>query len=151
MIMSRPRPSEGYEKPAAYGVRRFKPVSGRRLLATWAVLSSVWAIGVGYEVFHEVNVQADMSRDVERDLDNISPASCTEPACSAANRQAPEDEKSQNENWSNIASTYIKFGSVDMAESALGPPLLILAAGAGWILFVRRRRRSTQLYRHIDN
>jgi hypothetical protein len=52
--------------------------------------------------------------------------------------------------WSNIASTYIKFGSVDMAASAFGPPIVILVLGFGWIVIARHRRRNKQNCQMID-
>jgi hypothetical protein len=149
MIMSQRRPIDVYEASGAYGARRFKPMSGRGLLAIWAVLSSIWALTVAYDVYHRVTVQADMSRDVERDLDDVSTASCVQPQCTAPDSH-PENIKKLNMKWSNIASTYIKFGSVDMAASAFGPPLVILVLGFGWIVIARHRRRNKQNCQMID-
>src|SRR6202012_4483325 len=41
----------------------------RFLLALWVVLSLGWGTAVGYDLYQRVAMQADMSRDVESDLD----------------------------------------------------------------------------------
>ncbi len=108
--------------------RRFKPLGCRALFLVWVILSLAWAAGVGYHIYHKVSVQTDMARDVERDLDA---GNCAGKSCMPANVQAKQS-------WLNVASTYIRFGSMDMATSVVGPPVGILLIGFGAI-FVRRR------------
>ncbi len=108
---------------------------GRWLLAMWAVLSIGWGAAVGYDLFQRVSMQADMSRDVEAELDQgFQPASCAGAQCAAAAARA-----SKTQNWSGIASTYLKFGSDEMAEFTLGPPVALLVIGLGAMFIVRRR------------
>lgn len=109
---------------------------GRWLLAIWAVLSIGWGAAVGYDLCQRVSMQADMSRDVEADLDQgFVPASCVGAQCAAA-----VAKPSQTQNWYGIASTYLKFGSDEMAEFALGPPAALLVLGLATMFVVRRRQ-----------
>ena len=109
----------------------------KALLSIWAALSVMWGLGVAYNVCERVSTQADMSRDVENDLDQgFVSASCTGPQCSGLSGNAQ-----QAQNWSRIASTYIKFGSDEMAESIFGPPVVLLVIGLGTVFALRRRAR----------
>jgi hypothetical protein len=107
----------------------------RWLLSIWAILSVMWGVAVGYDLCQRVSMQADMSRDVENDLDQgFVGASCTGAQCIGKSANA-----ARTQNWSGIASTYIKFGSNEMAECILGPPLALLAIGLGAVFVLRRR------------
>lgn len=104
-------------------------------LAVWFVLSVIWGGGVAYNLYQQISIQADMSRDVERDLEQgFVTASCTGADCGGGSAV----ERTQN--WSGIASTYLKFGSTDMMECAFGPPAILLVVGLGSLLALRRRR-----------
>jgi len=112
----------------------------RLLLALWVVLSLGWGTAVGYDLYQRVAMQADMSRDVESDLDQgFVSASCTGADCGKVSAKA-----AQTWNLAGIFSTYLKFGSGEMAAWALGPPagLLIFGIGAGVMLRRRARRAS---------
>jgi MYXO-CTERM domain-containing protein len=109
--------------------RRIMRRPGRPLFAIWAVLSVLWTGGVGYNIYQRVCTQADMSRDVERDLDLIS---CTGQQCASV-ADSPTESKLD------IVSTYIKFGSMDMAEATIGPPAILLLIVLGGIFMMRRR------------
>jgi hypothetical protein len=109
----------------------------RLLLALWIVLSLGWGTAVGYDLYQRVSMQADMSRDVESDLDsNFASASCVGKDCSVISAKT-----AQTWNWSGIFSTYLKFGSDEMAEWALGPPAILLFLGIGATVMLRRRAR----------
>jgi hypothetical protein len=113
---------------------------GRWLLAIWAVLSIGWGGAVGYDLFQRVSMQADMSRDVEAELDQgFVPTSCVGSQCRAAAARA-----SKTQSWSGIAATYLKFGSDEMAEFTLGPPAALLLIGLGAMFIGRRRSGSTR-------
>jgi hypothetical protein len=104
-------------------------------LAAWFVLSVIWGGGVAYNLYQQISMQADMSRDVERDLEQgFVNASCTGADCGSGGAV----ERTQN--WSGIASTYLKFGRADMMECAFGPPAILLVVGLGSLLALRRRR-----------
>jgi hypothetical protein len=115
---------------------------GRWLLAMWAVLSIGWGAAVGYDLCQRVSMQADMSRDVEADLDQgFVPTSCVGAKCGTDAAAKP----SQTQSWYGIASTYLKFGSDEVAEFSLGPPAALLVLGLAAMFVVRRRtslRRS---------
>lgn len=114
---------------------------GRWLLAFWVVLSIGWGTAVAYDLYERVSMQADMSRDVENDLDQgFVPASCTGTECGKAAAKA-----ARTWNWSGIASTYLKFGSDEMAAFALGPPAGLLIVGIGATLMLRRRARRSSI------
>jgi hypothetical protein len=114
---------------------RIYRVKMRWFLATWFVLSVIWGGAVAYNVYQQISTQADMSRDVERDLDQgFVAASCTGADCGTGSAV----ERTQN--WSGIASTYLKFGSTDMLECAFGPPAILLVIGMGSLVALRRRR-----------
>ena len=86
-------------------------------------------------------MQADMSRDVESDLDSgFASASCVGKDCSGVSAKA-----AQTWNMSGIFSTYLKFGSDEMAEWALGPPAVLLLLGVGTSVMLRRRARRASL------
>jgi hypothetical protein len=112
----------------------------RWLLAIWVFLSICWGAAVGYDLYQRISMQADMSRDVEADLDGgFLNASCTGAQCGTALTKAT----ARLQNWRGIASTYLKFGSDEMAAFALGPPAGLLIVGIGATLFMRRRSRRT--------
>jgi hypothetical protein len=115
-------------------------LSARWMLSIWAALSVIWGLAVVYDLCERVSTQADMSRDVENDLDQgFVTASCSGPQCvrSSANAQ-------RTQNWSRIASTYIKFGSNEMAECIFGPPAALLVIGLGTVIVLRRRPKSAE-------
>jgi len=113
----------------------------RLLLALWIVLSLGWGTAVGYDLYQRVTMQADMSRDVESDLDSgFASASCVGKDCSGVSAKA-----AQTWNMSGIFSTYLKFGSDEMAEWALGPPAVLLLLGVGTSVMLRRRARRASL------
>src|SRR6185312_5356856 len=67
----------------------------RLLLALWVVLSLGWGTAVGYDLFQRVTMQADMSRDVESDLDSgFASASCVGKDCASVSSKA-----AQTWNW----------------------------------------------------
>ncbi len=100
----------------------------------------LWGASVGYNIYHRATVQADMSRDVERDLDqSFINASCKGASCAG---EAPKASSDATQNWSDIASTYFQFDSMEIGEYALGPPLAVLAVGLAALVAIRRRRRS---------
>ena len=102
------------------------------LFAGWAVLSVAWTGFVLMDLYNRATDQADMSREVERELDSDSCGNG--PPCEAALRETPQ------ENWSNIAETYVHFGYVPLLEWAVVPPALLLAVGLGGAVVIRRRR-----------
>jgi hypothetical protein len=112
----------------------------RLLLSLWVVLSIAWGTAVGYDLYQRISMQADMSRDVESDLDQgFVSASCVGPECGGAAKMA------RTWNWRGIASTYLKFGSDEMAAWALGPPAGLLLVGIGTTLVLRRRARRASI------
>ncbi len=112
-------------------------IKARWLLAGWAALSILWAGGVSYNVCQRISTQADMSRDVEADLDQgFVTASCTGPKCGGG------EAVRKTQNWSGIASTFFKFGSTDMIEYTFGPPIVLLVLGTSAAVMLRRRRPS---------
>jgi hypothetical protein len=114
-------------------------------LGIWAVLSVIWVAAVGYTICQRVTMQADMSREVEQELDQgFVVASCTGPRCATPAGTAAA------QNWSGIASTYIKFGSDEMAESVFGPPAALLIIGLGVILGMRRRLAAVSRMKNFD-
>jgi hypothetical protein len=114
---------------------------GRWLLAFWVVLSICWGAAVGYDLYQRISMQADMSRDVEADLDGgFVNASCSGAQCGMAAKAT-----ARLQNWRGIASTYLKFGSDEMAAFALGPPAGLLVIGIGAAFFMRRRTRRTSV------
>jgi hypothetical protein len=116
--------------------KRSRRIKTRWLVASWAALSVLWGAGVSYNLCQRISTQADMSRDVEADLDQgFENASCTGPQCSA-------DAVKKTQDWSGIASTYFKFGSTDMIEYTFGPPVVLLILGTSLTLMLRRRRSS---------
>jgi hypothetical protein len=106
----------------------------RYFLAFWLVVSSIWISAAIYNIYQRVDQQADMSMDVERDLDQgLSTASCTG-RCITATQATPAS------NRFDIASTYLRFGSIEMAECVLGPPVALLLVGLGAFSVLRRKR-----------
>lgn len=131
-----------------FGEKRFyqsqPQPSGRLLLTLWAVLSLMWAGGVVFDLYHKATTQADMSRAVERELDQgLIQASCTGVQCSGAPQAAAAQPAAKVENWSDIANTYVKFGRGQMAECLFGPPIALFIVGLGGMIFYRKR--------HINN
>jgi hypothetical protein len=115
--------------------KRSRRIKARWLLAGWAVLSILWAGGVSYNVYQRISTQADMSRDVEADLDQgFVNASCSGTQCGGS------EAVRKTQNWSGIASTYFRFGSTDMMEYTFGPPIVLLILGTSATLMFRRRR-----------
>jgi hypothetical protein len=114
------------------------------LLGLWVVLSALWVGGVGYNIYQTALVQADMSRDVERDLDEgFVPASCVGAACGTANSESSRLGQ-QTENWIGIAMTFIRFGSDEVAELVVGPPLGLLIVGIGVVVMRRKAARKRE-------
>ncbi len=110
----------------------------RWFLSIWVALSLIWSAAVGYNLYQRISMQADMSRDVEADLDQgFVNASCSGAACGGSAATA------RTQNWSGIAQTYIKFGSDEMAECIFGPPAALLIIGAGTLFAFRRRPATT--------
>ena len=101
------------------------------LFGGWAVLSVAWTGFVLMDLYNRASDQADMSREVERDLDSDS---CADVPCRAALRETPQ------ENWSNIAETYVQFGYVPLLEWTVVPPAMLLALGLGGAVMMRRHR-----------
>ena len=115
---------------------RFEFLSYRTVLLIWAVLSAAWTGSVAYELYDRAQLQAEMARDVERDLNQgLTPVSCAGPPCG----EATDNESNR---WPDIASTYLRFGGVEMEEFALLPPIILLVAGLGLAFAAKRRRRS---------
>lgn len=109
----------------------------RLLLALWVVLSIGWGGAVSYDLYQRVAMQADMSRDVESDLDQgFVSASCVGTECGGIYAKTAETW-----NLSGIFSTYLKFGSDEMAAWAFGPPATLLLLGIGAAVMLRRRAR----------
>ena len=121
--------------------------SGRRavglwLFAIWVLVSLVWTGTVAADVYYRATAQADMSQEVERDLDLVS---CEGRDCSKPNRSGlPENRSGPQEKWANIAATYVHFGYVSILEWTMLPPALLLVAGIGGTLMLRRRRIATR-------
>jgi len=93
-----------------------------------------------------------MSRDVENDLDKgFVAATCADAACASdAGNAAPTVPRTQN--WLGIASTYLRFGSDEMAACVLGPPTALFVIGLGGMFVLRRRRdMANPGHTHISN
>jgi hypothetical protein len=113
----------------------------RLLLGLWVVLSLGWGTAVGYDLYQRVTMQADMSRDVESDLDQ----GFVSAKCAAAECGGVSAKTARTWNWAGIFSTYIKFGSDEMAAWALGPPAGLLILGIGATVVLRRRARRASV------
>lgn len=105
------------------------------LFAGWAVLSVAWAGFMLMDLYNRVADQADMSREVEQELDS---GLCSGAPCEAALHETPQED------WSNIAETYLQFGYVPLLEWTILPPALLLAAGLGGAIMMRRRRMAAR-------
>ncbi len=103
---------------------------GLWLFAGWAVLSVAWSGYILVDLYNRAADQADMSREVERELDSDS---CNGGPCQAALHETPQ------ENWSNIAETYLQLGYVPILEWTVVPPAILLAVGLGGAVLMRRR------------
>ncbi len=140
---AQPERADGDMQSGCAGRSRWRLItvlSVRSMVAIWALLSIAWGGSVGYDIYHRAKVQADMSRAVEQDLDQSFVAvSCKGPSCSGGTAEAAN---SPTESWSDIMSTYMQFGSMEIGEYALGPPLGVLAVGLAAVVALRRRRRS---------
>jgi hypothetical protein len=106
-------------------------------LVVWTVLSIVWIVGAVDNIYQRVNDQAAMSVDVERDLDQgLTAAACSRDCAGTIQPIAAS-------NRFDIASTYLRFGSVEMGEWVFGPPIALLLIGLGaFSVSVRRGRRG---------
>jgi hypothetical protein len=127
--------------PQAYAaqtpIRRTGRLKIRYFLAIWAVLSVAWISASAYNIYQRVDEQADMSMDVEHDLDQgLTPVACTG-KCLTGVPESPAFSRFE------IASTFFRFGSVEMGECVFGPPVGLLLVGLGAISVLRRRRRLT--------
>ena len=117
--------------------RRANRFGWRSFLAIWAAISAVWLVAVAYDLYLRVSEQADMSADVEHDLDQgLVAVNCSGAACGGGSTETLQ-------NRFDIAATYFRFGSDEMIESVFGPPIALLIAGSG-VMMVLRRRRSRQ-------
>jgi hypothetical protein len=139
--VTRPKPQNMFSAAAdaaeTVTPKHIRRVKIRWLLAGWAALSVLWAGGVSYNVYQRISTQADMSRDVEADLDQgFVNASCSGSQCGGG------EAVRKTQNWSGIASTYFRFGSTDMIEYTFGPPLVLLVLGTTTTLMLRRRRAN---------
>lgn len=137
--VARPRSQDMFSTAAdaagAVSPKRSRRIKARWLLAGWAALSVLWAGGVSYNVCQRISTQANMSRDVEADLDQgFVNASCSGSQCGSS------EAVKKTQNWSGIASTFFKFGSTDMIEYTFGPPIVLLVLGTSATLMLRRRR-----------
>ena len=116
-----------------------RPIPLRRYvmwLSAWAVLSVAWTGYAAFDLYRRAEVQAEMARDVERDLDQgLSPISCSGSHC-----DKPVDNA--QDRWADIASTYLRFGKVEMEEFVILPPIALLIAGLGILFTTKRLRRS---------
>ena len=139
--VARPRSQDMFsaatDAAEAASPKRTRRIKARWLFAGWAALSVLWAGGVSYNVCQRISTQADMSRDVEADLDQgFVNASCSGAQCGGS------EAVKKTQNWSGIASTFFKFGSTDMIEYTFGPPIVLLVLGTSATLMIRRRRSS---------
>jgi MYXO-CTERM domain-containing protein len=107
----------------------------RSVLAIWATLSTLWAAAVTYNLYHRVNVQVAVTHDVQQDLDFSS--------CDGSAQCMRAGDKHVSK-WSDIASTYVRFGQDELIESALGPPAMLLAVVLAALTVVRRRYRAME-------
>jgi hypothetical protein len=103
------------------------------LLALWTILSLGWAAAVAIHVYDRANQEADVARDVERDLDT---SACTGADCAAQS----STHVGLRERWSDVAMTYLRFGYLPILEWSVGPPAALLVVGVGMIIVHRRRR-----------
>lgn len=124
----------GESRRALACFRLVERLSVRSLLAIWALLSIGWGCAVGYNIYRQAETQADMSRAVERDLEQPLIAASCGPSCTGDPAHDPAD-------WPEIASTYLRFGKKEIGEFAFGPPLAVLAAGLAASLALKSRRR----------
>ena len=124
--------------------RQRRRILGRGLLVVWALASLAWTASVMADFYYRACNQADMSAEIDRDLDTVA---CAGPGCmgtgTAAVILAPQED------WTKVASTYLHFGYVDIIEWAALPPMGLLAICIGSsALRIRRRRpdrKSTRL------
>jgi hypothetical protein len=115
--------------------RAIRAIRGRTLFAIWLALSLFWGAAVAYDLYSRATEQAAMSVSVERDLDRgFVNASCAGPDCMGGTDAAATN------NWSDIASTYLRFGAFEIGEYAFGPPLAVLGMGLTVLAALRWRR-----------
>ncbi len=129
---------------SAHGVsrarRRMASITSPRFrvfLVVWTVVSIAWVVGAVNNIYQRVNEQAAMSMDVERDLDQgLTSAACARDCAGTIQPAAAS-------NRFDIASTYFRFGSMEMGEWVFGPPIALLLIGLGALsVSVRRGRRG---------
>lgn len=110
-------------KATGFRTRKWK----RWIVTGWAVLSLAWIGGVAVNLIHKANVQAEMSRQIEREL----AAACKGPQCAA--QAAPSGQAYISQ--AAIIATYMHFGYRKIALWTLGPPVgALLLVMAGWAL-----------------
>jgi len=109
--------------------RLLLPRSGRWLFSLWILASLVWAGSVAGDVYYRAQSQAEMSQEVERDLDLIA---CSGRGCDEAAAPAPQEK------WGDIAVTYLQFGYATILEWMILPPVAVLLVGFGAALMRRR-------------
>jgi uncharacterized protein (TIGR03382 family) len=135
-----PVPNGACGAPQAYATQTHsKPIARpkiRYFLAIWAMLSVAWISAAVYNIYQRVDEQADMSMDVEHDLDQgLTTVACAG-KCLAGVQESPAFSRFE------IASTFFRFGSVEMGECVFGPPVALLLIGLGALSVLRRRRRT---------
>jgi hypothetical protein len=114
--------------------KRFRTRRNAWFLVLWALLSTLWVGGVAIELYNRATLQADMSRDIEQELDSNA---CVGPKCAT-----PRITASQH--WKEIAQTYLQFGYVRILEWAALPPLAMLLIGCGGCVLLRRRHETRE-------
>jgi hypothetical protein len=110
--------------------RRGISPSGRGLFALWVLVSLIWVGLVSADLYYRAKSQAEMSQEVERDLDLVA---CTGPGCSGIAKAVPREK------WADIAATYVQFGYGAILEWMVLPPALLLLVGLGGAALMRRR------------
>jgi hypothetical protein len=110
--------------------------AGPWLFAIWVLASLAWTGMVVANVYYRASAQADMSHEVELELDSVS---CTGPDCSSPVHSGPQEQ------WADIAETYVQFGYVSILEWAILPPAALLMTGVAGALLLRRRRTATRI------
>ncbi len=127
--------------PERFGPERFGPgtlgragkrrrILGPGILIVWVTASLAWTAYVATDFYHRACDQADMSAEIDHDLDA---AACAGPNCPGAGPPAPQED------WTKVASTYLHFGYVSIMEWAMLPPLGLLLIFVGSSAIHRRR------------
>jgi hypothetical protein len=118
------------------------PASKRRRLIgpgvfiVWVLASLAWTVWVGADFYYRACDQADMSAEIDRDLNTVA---CTGPDCTGPAMPAPQED------WTKVATTYLHFGYASIIEWAALPPLGLLAIFVGSSAACRRRRPGPAL------